>query len=223
MTGIRDIPAAYAAQAALVRRIAARPMGYKVGLTSPRMQAMCGVDQPIAGVVMADRVHRTGAAIRTANYNHLGIEFEIGVRLGRDLQAPTADAVAVAVDGVCAAVELIDDSHVDYKQFDVLKCVAENAWNAGIVLGEFAPAWGDLAAAEGIAYLNGAALDRGFGRDVLGHPFNSVAWLAGHVGGLRKGDVVLTGSIIPTRFPAPGDAYRFTVAGVGEVSLTVAG
>lgn len=224
--------AAYAAQAALVQQMSgvagSRPAGYKVGLTSPRMQAMCGVDQPIAGVVLASRMHRSSAAIATSRYNHLGIEFEIGVRLGRDLQGVkpvTVDVIGAAVDGVCAAVELIDDNHADYNRFDVLACVAENAWNAGIVLGAFATSWSDLAAAEGIAYRDGAEFDRGFGRDVLGHPFASVAWLAGHLaatgGGLRKGDVVLTGSIVPTRFPKPGEAYRFAVAGVGAVDLTI--
>jgi 2-oxo-3-hexenedioate decarboxylase/2-keto-4-pentenoate hydratase len=231
---IPDMKAAYAAQAALVQRLCgppgARPAGYKIGLTAPRMQAMCGVDQPIAGVVLASRIHRSGAVIAASRYNHLGIEFEIGVRFGRDLQASaplTIETVAAAVDGVCAAVELIDDDHADYKKFDLLACVAENAWNAGIVLGEFAASWGDLAAAEGIAYRDGAEFDRGFGRDALGHPFASLAWLAAHLaaagGGLRRGDVVLTGSIVPTLFPKPGEAYRFAVAGVGAVHLTIAG
>lgn len=232
-SGIHDLAAAYAVQAKFVTSLCraqdARPAGYKVGLTSPRMQAMCGVDQPIAGVVLANRIHRTGAAIPNSAYGHLGIEFEIGVRLGRDLPATgkalTVAEIAAAVDGVCAAVELVDDRHADYKTFDVLSCVADNAWNAGIVIGDFATTWPDLAAVEGVASCNGKELDRGFGRDVLGHPFASLAWLASHFarsgGRLRKNDIVLTGSLVPTRFPQAGDAYRFTVAGVGDVALTI--
>ena len=36
-------------------------VGYKVGLTSAAMQTFCGIDHPIAGVVLASRVHRSGA------------------------------------------------------------------------------------------------------------------------------------------------------------------
>ena len=34
--------------------------------------------------------------------------------------------------------------------------------------------------------------------------------------------VVMTGSSITTRFPAPGDRVRFVVEGLGEVALEVA-
>jgi 2-keto-4-pentenoate hydratase len=234
-SGIADMAAAYRVQFEFVdllsRASAARPAGYKVGLTSPRMQAMCGVDQPIAGVVLANRIHRNGAAIRTADYGRLGIEFEIAVRLGRDVppQASpyTLETIGDAVEGVSAAVELVDDRHADYKAFDVLSVVADNSWNAGIVHGAFTASWPDLRDVEGIAYRNGRELDRGSGRDVLGHPFASLAWLANHLGAnggqLRRGDIVMTGSLVPTRFPAPGEDYRFALTGIGEVALTIGG
>jgi 2-keto-4-pentenoate hydratase len=233
--GIGDMAAAYRVQSAFVdllsRASAARPAGYKVGLTSPRMQAMCGVDQPIAGVVLANRIHRSGATIAPSDYGRLGTEFEIAVRLGRDVpprSSPyTLETIAEAVDGVSAAVELVDDRHADYKAFDVLSVVADNSWNAGIVHGDFIASWPELRDVEGIAYRNGVELDRGFGRDVLGHPFASLAWLANHLaangGRLRKGDVVMTGSLVPTRFPAAGEAYRFAVSGIGDVALKIGG
>ena len=233
--GIGDMAAAYRVQSAFVdllsRAPAARPAGYKIGLTSPRMQAMCGVDQPIAGVVLANRIHRSGTTIRTSEYGRLGIEFEIAVLLGRDVpprSSPyTMESVGDAVEGVCAAVELVDDRHADYKAFDVLSVVADNSWNAGIVLGDFASSWPDLRAVEGIAHRNGVELDRGFGRDVLGHPFASLAWLANPLAassrGLRRGEIVMTGSLVPTRFPAAGEDYRFSVAGIGDVTLKIGG
>jgi 2-keto-4-pentenoate hydratase len=60
---------------------------------------------------------------------------------------------------------------------------------------------------------------------VLGHPFHPVAWLAGHLaaqgGGLRAGDVVMTGSIVTTKFPARPTSYRFDLEGLGSVAATV--
>ena len=47
---------------ALLRRGNGEPVGYKVGLTSAAMQAFCRIDHPIAGVVLASRLHQIGRA-----------------------------------------------------------------------------------------------------------------------------------------------------------------
>jgi 2-keto-4-pentenoate hydratase len=230
---VASLADAYAVQDALVERLrrnGAKPVGYKVGLTSPRMQAMCRIDQPIAGVVLSGRVHSSGSSIKLADFVHVGLEFEVGIRMGRDLppgKEPFNRAdVARAVEAVCPAFELIEDRGADYKKLDVLELVAENSWNGGIVLGESRSAWPDLAAIGGVVELNGTRIDQGQGRDVLGHPFEPLAWLANHLGGrggmLRAGDVVLTGSMAPTRFPKAGDCFRFTLAGLGSVAAVFA-
>jgi len=231
-TGVTDLATAYEVQrrfVELMSEAAGAPAGYKIGLTSARMQKMCGIDRPVAGVVLASRIMKSGAVLQARRYHHLGLEFEVGVRLGRDLprdEAPfTKDRVAQAIDGVCAAVEVVDDRHADYSTLEALSLIADNSWNAGAVLGAFSGSWDNLEAATGIVRLNGQEIDRGYGRDVLGHPFVPLTWLANHLaeagGALRAGDVVLTGSLIPTRFPREPGAYRFDLAGIGAVELTV--
>jgi 2-keto-4-pentenoate hydratase len=202
--------------------------GYKIGLTSKRMQKMCGIDTPIAGVVLADRVHVSGAVLNAPSYGRMGVEFEIAVRLKRDFApdgVPSIAEVAAAVDAVCPAVEIVDDRRADYHALDVLSLIADNSWNAGIVLGDFVQAWPDLATVEGQVFVDGAVLDRGVGGDVLGHPFHPVAWLASHLAaqgsGLRAGDIVMTGSIVTTKFPDRPASYRFDVKGLGSVDVTV--
>jgi 2-oxo-3-hexenedioate decarboxylase/2-keto-4-pentenoate hydratase len=37
---------------------------------------------------------------------------------------------------------------------------------------------------------------------------------------LRKGDLVMTGSIVTTRFPAGPFTYRFDVSGIGTVEVS---
>jgi 2-keto-4-pentenoate hydratase len=230
---IGNIDAAYAVQREYVRlqmqSRGASSVGYKVGLTSPRMQEMCGIDSPIAGVVLEDRLHQSGVSLRSSGYGRLGLEFEIAVRLARELGRkgrPVAISdVADAVDAICPAVEVVDDRDCDYKTLDVLSLVADNSWNAGIVLGAFQRAWPDLAEIEGIVSLNGSVVDRGFGRDVLGHPFHSVAWLATHLAdageGLRAGAIIMTGNLVTTKFPTESSQYRFDVGGLGAVELSI--
>jgi 2-oxo-3-hexenedioate decarboxylase/2-keto-4-pentenoate hydratase len=158
----------------------------------------------------------------------MGLEFEIAVRLKRDLVpdgVPSLAEVADAVDAVCAAIEIVDDRRADYRALDVLSLIADNSWNAGIVLGEFVPAWPELATIGGLISVDGIPLDRGSGGDVLGHPFYPVAWLASHLAkegsGLRAGDIVMTGSLVTTKFPDRPASYRFDVKGLGAVGLTV--
>ncbi|MGH6755123.1 MAG: 2-keto-4-pentenoate hydratase, partial [Bradyrhizobium sp.] len=205
------------------------PVGYKVGLTSAAMQKFCGIDHPIAGVVLASRVHQSGATVRRADYGRLGLEFEIAVRIKSDVPisgAPcTAEMVAPHIGGVCAAIELVDDRRADYAGLDVLTLVADNSWNAGIVLSEFTTKWPDLEPALGRATKDGAAIGEGHGRDILGHPFNSAAWLATQLNsrgfGLKAGQIVMTGAVMKTVFPEADALYRFELEGIGSVEVQV--
>lgn len=229
--GIRDLADAYAVQDALGARLARRlgpPAGWKIGLTSLRMQALCAIDHPVAGRVFAARLLPSGASISLGSLLRMGLEFEICVRLCRDLPARAEgwrrDEVEQAVGAICPAVEVIDDRLTDYP-LDPLSLVADNAWNEGLVLGEWQTRWPDLAAARGEVIVDGELVDAGLGRDVLGHPFEPLTWLANHLRargeGLRSGDLVSTGSLVTTRFPSAPGRYRFALDGLGAVELEV--
>jgi 2-keto-4-pentenoate hydratase len=214
---------------ALLRGAHGEAVGYKVGLTSATMQTFCGIDHPIAGVVLASRVHQSGATVRRADFGRLGLEFEIAVRIKSDVpitsEPCTAETIAPHIDGVCAAIEIVDDRSADYSSLDVRSLVADNSWNAGIVLSEFLRKWPDLEGALGRATRDGAAVGEGFGRDILGHPFNSAAWLATQLAsrgeGLKAGQVVMTGSVMKTVFPESDAGYRFELEGIGVVEVQV--
>jgi 2-keto-4-pentenoate hydratase len=228
--GLSSVADAYAVQRAYVRRQSqargVAPRGYKIGLTSARMQAMCGIDSPLAGVVLGDRVHASGASLARADYGRLGLEFEIAVEMGEDLGAGRSiDEVGAAVARVRPGVEVIDDRNADYASLEAVSLIADNSWNAGVVLGPSHESWPDLAAIEGRATMDGVEIGRGYGRDVLDHPFHAVAWLADHLAstgeGLRAGDIVMTGSIITTKFPDGPRRYRFELGALGAVEVEV--
>lgn len=214
---------------ALLRSEHGDDVGYKVGLTSATMQAFCGIDHPIAGVVLASRVYRSGMAVRRPDFGRLGLEFEIAVRIRSDVPVTgmpfTAEMIAPHIDGVCAAIELVDDRSADYTNLDVLSLVADNSWNGGIVLSEFATKWPDLERVLGRATKDGVAIGEGHGRDILGHPFNSAAWLATQLASrgakLKAGQVVMTGSVMKTVFPTDDAIYRFDLEDLGFVEVHV--
>lgn len=216
----QDVALAYAVQDAYVAGLIASGggtrAGYKVGLTTERMQQMCGVDEPIAGVVLRSRMMSSPGEARVADYVHPGLESELAVRIGPDGEG---------IDQVCAAFELVEDNGADYARLSAALIVADNSWNAGLVLGP-AVAAGDLASLKGLAGVltnNGAPAGEGVSDEVLGDPMNAVRWLAAHLRtrgrALRPGDWVSTGSIVPTRFVAAGESWRFTLGGLSPVEV----
>jgi 2-keto-4-pentenoate hydratase len=232
----RTVDEAYAVQETFYTLLAATrgPVaGYKIALTSPVMQQMVGFHAPFAGAILAQTVHQSPMTLSRTDYGRLGIECEIAVQLGADLPAASApysrDQVADAVAAVVPAFELVDDRGADYAQLAalILTLIADNAWNAGIVLGSPGRDWRaiDLAAVRGALVINDAVVGEGHGRDVMGHPFEALVWLVNMLAQrgktLTQGMVVMTGSIVATKFVNPGDTASLSVDGLGEVQLSV--
>ena len=226
-----DVPLAYEVQDRYVAGLGGAPFGFKVGLTTTRMQQMCGVNEPISGVVLAARVLRSPAETRAGGYVRLGVESEMAVRI-----APGAGRAGLEmqdlplhhlIDQVCAAFELVEDSGADYSKLSAASIVADNSWNAGLVLGPAMPVGGlaHLRGRRGVLSLNGAKVNEGVSDEVLGDPLNAVSWLASHLRrrgrALQPGQWVSTGAIVPTRFGAAGDHYHFEIDGLPPVELRV--
>src|SRR6059036_2287304 len=203
--------------------------GWKIDLTSKALQQMTGVDQPAAGAIFSTAVLASPARVDLAAYHHLGVEFEVAVRLGDDLPSSgtpwTRASVADRVAACLPAFELVEDGNADYKTLDAFTLVAQNTWNAGIVLGSPVTAWRgvDLERAVTRCWINDRPGGEGKTGDALGHPFEALAWLANLLNRrgrtLERGMVVMTGSSITTKFPAPGDRVRFAIEGLGDVVL----
>jgi 2-keto-4-pentenoate hydratase len=229
-----DVAFAYEVQdrfVAELSRSGAQAAGYKVGLTTTRMQQMCGVNEPISGVVLGPRVLRSPASVKPADHVRLGLESEMAVRI-----APGAGRTGVElqdlplhhlIDQVCAAFELVEDSGADYRRLSAASIVADNSWNAGLVLGPPIAVGGlaHLRGRRGVLKLNGEPVNEGMSDEVLGDPLNAVHWLASHLRrrgrALQPGQWVSTGAIVPTRFLAAGEAYAFEIDGLPPVELSV--
>jgi 2-oxo-3-hexenedioate decarboxylase/2-keto-4-pentenoate hydratase len=228
-----DVEAAYETQRVLQELLAGAggcgPIGgWKIALTAKVIQELLGVDTPCAGAVFRNTIHASPATLPVASYGRVAVECEIAVRLGRDLDGGsgvdrhTRESVAEAVEALMPSIEIVDDGNANYAEFDAIELIADNAWNAGLVLGAPVADWRglDLAALEGAMSIAGEAVGRGRGGDVLGHPFEALAWLANTLIAqgrpLRRGMVVSTGSIVRTHWPKPGDEVVISIEGIGE-------
>jgi 2-keto-4-pentenoate hydratase len=194
---------------------------------------MVGLDDSVAGVVLAGQVHRTGASVRAADFVRLIVEFEIACELGEDLPARgapyTRESVAPAVAALRPAFELADDRNADYANLagHSVELIADNAWNEGAVLGEPMRGWRDLdlVGVRGAATINGKRVGEGRGGDVMGHPFAALAWVANDLARraqfLRAGEFIITGSLVTSKFPQAGDRLAFELEGIGAVELRI--
>ncbi|MFL5269865.1 MAG: 2-keto-4-pentenoate hydratase [Stellaceae bacterium] len=202
--------------------------GYKIGLTTTVMQRLCGIDEPCYGAIFAREVHHRHAALSADNYCRIGVETEIAFELGEDLPRDAdRDRIAETVASAMAAIELIEDLRHDYTRLDAAAMVAGNVWNAGVVLGTPVLDWQklDLAWVTAELSINGRRIGSGNGGDVMGHPLNALAWLADKLATagtpLRRGMIVMTGSMVPIQYPAAGDRILVEIAGLGTVELAV--
>ena len=207
--------------------------GYKIALTTPAMRQLVGLNDAIAGDLLDGTIRRGNARVRAADYVRLLVEFEVAFEMADDLPAIGApygrERVAQAVGAAMPAIELADDRGADYARLkdDALMLIADNAWNEGVVLGAPVQAWRDidLGALEGRAFLNGKQAGQGYGRDAMGHPLQALAWVANNLAsrglGLWRGDIVITGSLITSKFPNAGDLVCFEAGPLGAVELQV--
>jgi 2-keto-4-pentenoate hydratase len=200
--------------------------GYKIGLTTPIMQQLCGVEEPCYGAMFQSEIRHSPAEVQVADYCRVGIETEIAMRLGEDLpQGGDADRVAAVVENCTAAIEVLEDLQHDYKRLTAAAMVAGNVWNAGCVLGAPVADWKklDLAAVTYRLTINGGEIGTGKGSDVMGNPLNALTWLANKLAAdgrpLKRGMVVMTGSTVPIQFPRPGDRAVVTVEGLGRAEF----
>jgi 2-keto-4-pentenoate hydratase len=199
--------------------------GMKIATTTKVMQALMGIDHPCGGAIFANTIHASPARLRCADFVNLRIECEIAVRLGADL--PTASApysaasVRASVAELMPSFELIEDRHANYRETEALSMIADNCWNAGIVVGAPTAMRPDLDidALQGRLAINGRPVSEGRSD----RPLEALAWLANLAVArskpLTRGMVVITGSVVATVSVSPGDTAVFMIDGVGEVRL----
>ena len=118
----------------------------------------------------------------------------------------TPESVRCSVNAIMAGIELVDDRYEDYKQLNAPTLIADNFFNVGVVLGEELKNWQNLnlQSISGILKLDGIEISKGHGADILGSPFEALAWIANHRAKLGvpilAGSFVMLGSVVQTVF-----------------------
>lgn len=220
----------YAIQALLEARTKRPLYGWKIAATSAAGQAHIGVDGPIAGRLLADRILPAGGTV-PAGPNRMAVaEPEFAFRIGRDLdprpERYTVDEVLAAVATVHPAIEIPDSRYEDFARVGAAQLIADNACAHYFMAAEATAAdWRsmDLASYGVTSRIEGKLVREGTGMNVLGDPRVALAWLANELSGLgitlKRGQTVTTGTCMPPIEVSPGDRVTADFGVLGTVSV----
>lgn len=225
---------AYAIQKAWIdRKLSAGRIvkGHKIGLTSKAMQSALNIDEPDSGVLLDDMFFADSGIVPTDRFIATRVEAELAFIMAKRLSGPDCSMFDVlnATDFVVPALEILDTrieridpaTKATRKIFDT---IADNAANAGIVLGgrPIRPSEADLRWVGALCFKNGQLEETGLAAGVLNHPATAVAWLANKIAphglALEPGQVVLAGSFIRPIETRKGDTIQADYGAYGSVS-----
>lgn len=204
-------------------------IGKKIGLTSKRMQQLLNVYEPDYGHILHKLMIGDGSPIILSELIQPKIEVEIAFIINEDLTGPwvTGAEVLRCTAGVLPSFEVIDSRIKDWK-IKIQDTIADNASIGRVILGSpLCRVYGlDLRTVGLVVRKNGEIVDMAAGASVLGSPAESVAWLANKLSEygehLKKGDVVISGSLIAAFPIKEGDVIQAEFGGgLGSVTAYV--
>jgi 2-keto-4-pentenoate hydratase len=200
--------------------------GKKIGLTSKGMQELLGITEPDYGHLYASTEVKNGGTVDMNTVIRPKVEGEIAFVLKEDLKGPgvTLEDVYKATDYICASIEIVDSRIKDWK-IKLVDTIADNGSSSMYILGDKKVKLNDVSLPdiEMTLYKNGEAVNSGTGKEVLGNPAVSVAWLANKLCQygitLNKGEVILSGAITAAPEAFKGDKFECVFPQLGSVKV----
>jgi 2-keto-4-pentenoate hydratase len=214
------------------RQLAWPAVGWKVGAASKEIQGKEGLPGPAGGRLYERGLHESPAVLGEQFFIKYRLcESEFMFRLATDLpprsRPYTFEEMFDAVDLLYPVIEIGDCVFEDwYESTKYYGPPADNVGGANLVRGTPTVDWRhlDLANHRIDLSVNGNHIRHGFGSAAMGHPLESLAWLAnqrsGMGDGLRAGELVSTGTCTGHYFAKPGDDVVANFGPLGEVRAT---
>jgi 2-keto-4-pentenoate hydratase len=229
-----DGAVARGARAMLARReselaAGARPLGWKMGFTTPAIQAHFGLSEPVVGYLVDTGLTRDGATVEIADWVAPAVEVEVAVRIGPD----------GGIAGLAPALELVD---VGEPFADIEAALGGNIWQRGVVFGEEVPdadPWSMVARVT--RFRASAATEKRAGTTDAEAGFDAVtetvaegrlsddpattvdfasAFLATHGAALAPGERIIAGSVVAPVAVTPGDTLVVDFGTLGHLRIS---
>lgn len=202
-----------------------RRLGIKMGLTSKAKMAQVGVKEMTWGRLTDEMLIEEGGHAERSRFIHPRAEAEIAFLIGKPLAGKvTLPEAFAAIDGVAAAIEIIDSRYKDFK-FSLTDVIADNSSSSAFAVGHWNPSGTDVANLGMTLEFDGRPISIGSSAAILGHPMRSVvaaaALLARYGDSLQPGDVLLSGAATAAEPLKPGTRVRVRVEKLGACGFYI--
>jgi|TARA_B110000495_G_scaffold171197_1_gene159326 2-keto-4-pentenoate hydratase len=202
--------------------------GWKIAATSIEGQKHIGVDGPIAGRLIKERLHRSGDRISLKNNQMKVVEAEFSFKLNKDMQKKNTpylyEEVLEYIEHICPAIEIPDSRFLNFNKIGKNLLIADNACAGEYVLGkEPTKSWKhiNLKTFKVGCYKNNHLIGHGIGSNVLEDPIKALTWLINELNKynitLYSGQTVLTGTCIKPIEVLGGDHIVIDFYELGKV------
>jgi 2-keto-4-pentenoate hydratase len=225
---IADVEQAYRVQTELAALAQDGVRGWKVTALNAPDQKKFSSSRPVAGALLGKYVHIGATSLALSDMILPLLECEVAFTLAVDLPARATPYqltdIEAAVEDIVAVIE-IADSRVPSGSPDLLK-LADCMGNGALVTGgrRCGREPIDLANIDIVLKHDGKELERGHSSRIMGNPLLALLALANAqplpAGGLRKGQIITTGSCTPPVELIRGE-YVADFQSLGVVQLTI--
>lgn len=200
-------------------------IGLKMGFTSEAKMVQMGVHDMIWGRLTSTMNVADGGSISMSKFIHPRAEPEVCFRLSKDIDRElTIDECKEHVDGVAAAIEVIDSRYENFK-FSLADVIADNCSSSALVIGEWKPMETELSDLRMTLEVDGVVEAEGSSNDILNDPWRSMqaaTRLAAQYGQkMKAGMVLMAGAATNAVFLKTGQTISTTVESLGSVSFDV--
>jgi 2-keto-4-pentenoate hydratase len=224
---VTNVAEAYRIQSQLAGRAGNTVRGWKVTALAIEQQRSFLTDRTIAGALLSPFVHAAPAVLSAAQFIVPLLECEVAFLLGADLpprqQPYTRSEIEAAVEAVVPAIE-VADSRCPADAPNLLK-LADSMGNGAFITGAPLRNWRklDLENIDVTLTHDGSLTERGSSARILGNPLLAVIALANAqplpAGGLKRGQIVTTGTCTTPIPPKPG-VYVGEFGALGALELS---
>lgn len=218
----------YAIQAASIERRYERGekfVGLKMGFTSYAKMEQMGVHDMIWGRLTDDMLIQNGDTISFSKFIHPRAEPELCFKVKKAIdKVLTMDDVPEYIEGVAAAIEIIDSRYQNFK-FSLEDVIADNCSSAGFVVGEWHSVDTPIGDLKMTLEFDGEVVQEGSSKAILGNPWQSLfdaSRLALKYGQAIPADsYIMAGAATSATYLKKGMKIQTNVATLGSVGFEV--
>lgn len=176
--------------------------GFKGGLTAEVSWKRFGLNEPVAGVLLASGKRKANSIIDKSAFKTLMMEIEIGFVIGKSIHLPLKNAAELK-DHTWEVVPVIEFPELGFTDMQKLKgpdIIAANIGSAMFMVGEKQKINKlDINALQVTLKKNGEVINRGKGTDALAGQWKAALWLVNTMvkqgWEIEPGHMIITGAL----------------------------